>query len=190
MGIAARLRPGALPGAGERAGETGLLRRPRPARRPVPARGSNGFRLEFSDLDGRVSVSAGKSRANVVYFARHLEPNHGSLFVGKLPGFGAFAVRFEPNGKTEPEPDGCPNAPERRFGAFVGTIRFCGERGYTQVDAGRASGYLTESERRRCPNHPGSTSSTWTGDLAVDFPGLGSVALAGPGFYAGTCPGT
>jgi hypothetical protein len=34
-----------------------------------------------------------------------------------------------------------------------------------------------------------SKKASWTGDLAVELPGLGRVALSGPKFYAGLCEG-
>ncbi len=81
-----------------------------------------------------------------------------------LGPYGRIAVRFQPSGPTKVENSpfgrchGVPNTTQR--GAFVGTIRFRGDDGYTEVDADRARGRVSTQGRYFCsadghhPRHP------------------------------------
>lgn len=70
---------------------------------------------------------------------------------------GRVAVKFRPSGGStrQTPPRRCTGLPRvTRTGTFVGTIRFRGEHGYTEVDAVRARGSVYIPRRWRCkPRH-------------------------------------
>jgi hypothetical protein len=82
---------------------------------------------------------------------------------GKL---GRIAVRFKPTGKQRhiKPPRGCQGRDQiTTSGAFIGTIHFRGERGYTRLIRKRVRGSTTTSPRWRCKPQRGSNGETERG---------------------------
>lgn len=114
---------------------------------------SNGYRITVSDpIFGPRQTRTVKLEAvdqnllaqrsrRVEYTAPgKVTPNGLEASFGRL---GAISVRFRASGKVEriKWPKKCGGGQvEAKLGSFVGTIRFTGERGYTEVDAHRATG--------------------------------------------------
>jgi len=74
----------------------------------------------------------------------------------RFGGRGRINVKFRPHKVvTRKPPPHCKGAPKvTRTGVFVGTIRFHGERGYTEIDASRAPGKLRTTPRWKCESRP------------------------------------
>lgn len=134
-----------------------------PATAIFSLRASNGYRILVERTRGRVSLTAihgGKSFfAGTSYTVR--DRSAPQRIDARFGRFGRISVGLKTErmrkGKLEEQ---CTGKPETiRYGAFVGTIRFRGEGGYTSVDAGQATGRLSSGEKMRCifPNlRPGS----------------------------------
>lgn len=120
------------------------------------ARGSNGFSVHF-DISRRfatlstVKLDSLKSVVGVTYEARgRMSAEHIHVRFGNR---GRISIVFKPNGKVirKDPPRRCRGKPRATaFGAFVGTIRFRGEHGYTAIDRSSARGTLRSSPRWRC----------------------------------------
>lgn len=111
-------------------------------------RASNGYRLAVSgELGehgaGAVSLFAERPGTSIEYSGRGgVTKNRISASFGRL---GAVSVRFHPSGRVRHvrlarSCDHSPRVVSAQLGAFIGSIRFRGERGYTKVIARRASG--------------------------------------------------
>ena len=134
-----------------------------PATATFSLRAGNGYRILVERTRGRVSLTAlhgGKSFfASTSYTVPDkVSPQRIDARFGK---FGRVSVRLKTErmhkGKLEEQ---CTGKPETvRYGVFIGTIRFRGERGYASVTARQAEGRLSTGEKMMCvfPNlRPGS----------------------------------
>jgi hypothetical protein len=125
-----------------------------PATASFSLRAGNGYRIAVERTRARVTLTAfhgSKSGfASTSYTVRgKVSPQRVDAHFGK---FGRVSVRLRTGrirrGKLEEQ---CTGKPETvRFGVFVGTIRFRGEGGYTEVAARRAQGRLSSGTRIRC----------------------------------------
>lgn len=125
------------------------------------ARASNGYRIEVSASGRKVRLTAGGPAGTAIYKVtgrvsqRRVVANFGRL--------GMVDVVFRPGGRAriETPPNRCEGKPRAtRWGAFVGTISFKGERGYTRLRIHRAAGRTRTSPRWRCkPRRRGARAS-------------------------------
>jgi hypothetical protein len=119
---------------------------------------SNGYAVSVYGVRNRVILAATRGRASAQYSVRGVVSRDGvEASFGKL---GRVSVAFtEKRVKRVPSSVlGCRGGPEvQRLGTFAGTIRFRGERGYTEVRAHAANGKTAVSPRWTCPSG-GSTS--------------------------------
>ena len=115
------------------------------------ARASNGYRIEVSDSRRRVRLLARGPAGTATYTVpgrvtqRGIQANFGKR--------GIVDVSFRPSGRAiiETPPRRCEGKPRvARWGSFVGTIRFKGERGYTRLHVRRAGGRTRSAPRWRC----------------------------------------
>lgn len=116
-------------------------------------KGSHGFRISAGRFGRPFYFQTADERSVTTYFKRSPR-QRGDGIEAKFPGVGRISVRFQPQGAPQHLPpffsrcEGGETTKQR--GVFVGTIRFHGERGYTSVEATRASGEVTTSEREIC----------------------------------------
>jgi hypothetical protein len=111
-------------------------------------RASNGYRITVSaDAEGQTDevVLSVDGRGGDVRYSVPGKVTTGTI-QAKFGNLGRVSVRFHPSGRERNVrvPKKCmkqrPSVVTARLGKFVGTIRFRGERGYTQVSAHSASG--------------------------------------------------
>lgn len=102
---------------------------------------TNGYRVSFSGYGDEVSIDAEGPDGQAEYTVPGRVSHRGVWAnFGKR---GRVAVEFRPSGSFNKRvPPGRCEGRTRflRFGSFVGTIRFAGEGGYTEVDAHSAHG--------------------------------------------------
>lgn len=118
--------------------------------------GSDGFSLVFEISRRTAAVTALRFQSLTALSAASYE-TRGSLAGdrarARFGSRGRVSVEFKPSGKVTRRnpPRRCEGRPRvTRFGAFVGTIRFAGEQGYTSVTASRASGSVLSASPWRC----------------------------------------
>ncbi len=122
--------------------------------------GSNGYPIDLQVSDGFSTIAVSEpgergingATSEYVVFGGRAGVDEAEADFGR---FGKVAVRFVPSGKVKrwPMPEACEGKPKFiRYGAFVGTIRFRGETGYTEVDVHRARGTVRATPRQVC--HP------------------------------------
>jgi hypothetical protein len=117
--------------------------------------GTHRFLGTFSVRKHRAELHIGRGqRAGIG--ASYSSPGRidGTRVRARFGGLGLVDVSFEQEGETvvRPPPPSCEGAPRTiRSGSFVGTIRFDGERGFSTVDAARASGTLKTVPEWTCP---------------------------------------
>lgn len=116
-------------------------------------RGSHGFRIGAAKFGRLFYFQVGDERSVATYLNRSPRQK-GDGIEAKFPGIGRISVRFQPKGPPQHEPPFFPQCEGGKItkqpGVFVGTIRFHGERGYTSVEATRASGEVVTSEKEIC----------------------------------------
>ncbi len=117
----------------------------------LDARGSHGYRVTVLGLGKHVSLLAYKGALSVSYTVRgkvteeRLEARFGNR--------GRVSMRLQPTEplKEEENESGCKGKrPTTQKGIFRGTIRFRGERGFTEIRAVQASGYVYRNYRQVC----------------------------------------
>lgn len=125
----------------------------------LTVRGSHGYEIRLAITDGSSILSASKGRegfATADYFsaAGHASTRDAEARFGQM---GRVDVQFHATGKAQRRllPP-CRGGPELiRHGVFVGTIRFRGEGGYTEVDVTHARGTITTVPSQTCtPSGP------------------------------------
>lgn len=122
---------------------------------PVDARftvrASNGYSLSVSNYRSQIYVSAGGRDGSASYIVPgRVTPRGMWANLGKR---GRIEVEFRPSGNLTRRvpPRHCEGEPRvSRQGAFVGTIRFNGERGFTRVRASRAGGSVHVTPAWKC----------------------------------------
>jgi hypothetical protein len=121
--------------------------------------GSHHYRISFYVSPRAAVISVGKGGKGLLgseteYFRFQGEATEKRI-VADFGHRGRVAVRFRPNGDLHKRKlHGCSGGPEvTRFGVFEGTIRFHGERGYTEFEGTRVPGSLTSRPRQVCHRH-------------------------------------
>lgn len=137
---AASAKPGYFVSSGGRTMEIGL-------------QGSNGYRIEISKQGRDVSLLADNA-PNFVIYTVPSRAREGDRIEARFPGRGRVSIRFRPQGEPRrwtPIFPGCRGGETvEQSGHFVGTIRFRGEQGYTSVQATRAPGKITTTQKEVC----------------------------------------
>lgn len=122
------------------------------------ARASKGYSIRVEGAGRRVTLSASGPAGTATYVVKGSVSRKGiTANFGKR---GRVDVRFRPSRrkKIETAPNRCKGKPHvTRWGVFVGTIRFAGERGYTRLRAGRASGRTNATPRWKCKRRRGGS---------------------------------
>lgn len=124
---------------------------------------SNGYSISFEANRGKATFAARSNSGSVMYSGRSSMSNgrvHFSL--GKL---GRIDVRFKPDGSVDHRrpPSYCTGREQTvRSGAFVGSIRFRGENGYTQLNTHRVHGEMATPRSWKC-RFPSGGSTEKTG---------------------------
>jgi hypothetical protein len=122
-------------------------------------RASNGYLIQVGGSNRRVTLTASGPAGTATYSvpgrisSKRILANFGRR--------GRIAVTFKPSRRMrlETAPNRCKGKPRvTRWGVFVGTIRFRGERGYTHVRAARAPGRTQVTPRWKCKRRPGGPS--------------------------------
>ncbi|HZJ10136.1 MAG TPA: hypothetical protein VFD39_10605 [Trueperaceae bacterium] len=121
-------------------------------------RASNGYLVQVGGSARRVTLTASGPAGTATYSVpgkisgREISANFGKR--------GRVDVSFRPSRRMrlETAPNRCKGKPRvTRWGVFVGTIRFKGERGYTRVRTTRAAGRTQATPRWKCKRRRGST---------------------------------
>jgi hypothetical protein len=118
-------------------------------------RASNGYLMSFEANRGRATLRAQRDPGGVIYSGKSSLVD-GRIWFG-LGKLGRINVRFEPDGSVDRlrPPRSCKGHEQVvRSGTFVGSIRFRGEDGYTQLSSHRAHGTMAEPRSWKCPNAP------------------------------------
>lgn len=117
--------------------------------------GSHRYSISIDASGREVLLSANGPGGLASYrMAGKVTRNHLEARIGSR---GRIDVDFRPSGSlTRRVPPGrCEGKPRvTRFGAFVGTIRFRGEHGYTDVDVDRAEGSVNVPRGWKCKGKP------------------------------------
>lgn len=116
-------------------------------------RGSDGYAIDVLTLGRRLVVlNASKGHVGAIYSTRGRIS--GTRIRARFGSLGRISVRFIP---ARPPRDRRGSSHRCRggesiteVGAFRGTIRFAGERGYTRVDTHRAKGVVVRADRSAC----------------------------------------
>jgi hypothetical protein len=127
--------------------------------------GTNGYRITIRGSENGVLLAASRRHEGAIYFASKGRAIGGDI-TAEFENLGAVSVHFRPSGRVRERkvPRGCTGRPARVFdelGAFVGTIRFRGELGYTQVRASHARGRIGPPQQHICRS--GSENSAASG---------------------------
>lgn len=116
---------------------------------------SNGYSILFEVNRGMASLTARSDEGTVIYSGR------GSLVDGRiqfgLGKLGRISARFKPDGSIDRlrPPKSCKGREQVvRSGAFVGSIKFRGESGYTRLNAHRVHGTMASPRSWKCPATP------------------------------------
>ncbi len=165
---------------------------------------THGYTLHVESEEGLVTLIASRERPAVPTIApsgRLLPANAGgvsesvyavrsasrdpAVIRADFGRLGSIAVAFHPSGKRrvatfdlEDKTERCIGAArvERRLGAFVGTVSFDAENGYTAAELGRAPGTLGTSPYRNCTTLPSGSDQRRA--LAGSTAGPPAAALA------------
>lgn len=119
-------------------------------------RGSNGYLLKVKGTDRRVKLTAVRRGQRAEYEVRGEASAEG--IEARFGGLGTVAVEFQPSGRivhSEPLRE-CEGTIVIQNGAFVGTIEFTGENGYTKVRETQAAGRTRVAPPSKCPSGGGS----------------------------------
>jgi len=130
--------------------------------------GTNGYAVSLFGSGNQISLSVVGHHATVQYSARGRVTKQ--LIKARFGRFGRVALRFQPHGKPHRVPRLPGNCKGRgelvQPGVFLGTIRFIGERRYTEVHARRAEGKITEKAKEVC--RQSGESGSRAGILVLD----------------------
>lgn len=153
--------------------------------------GTNGYRIRINSNSRRnLALVATKEGITTEYTVKG-ESVGADRVQAKLPGLGSISVRFLQRGpahRLHPY-SGCDGPPPTlRRGVVRGTIRFRGERDYTQAAAHQAPAEIEEWARERCrygtPGHHGHRR--WTNEFEAFGPeGYFSATKYRPGVLNG-----
>ncbi len=159
---------------------------------------SHGYSILFEVNRGKASLTARSDEGTVIYSGK------GSFVDGRiqfgLGKLGRISARFKPDGSVDHlrPPKSCKGREQVvRSGAFVGSIKFRGESGYTRLNAHRVRGTMASPRSWKCPDPPsrplGNAASlpaalgAFTPHSHVVFAAIGGSELLPTGFFlAGT----
>jgi hypothetical protein len=115
---------------------------------------SNGYGFEFhgqNKANGEfASVELSKGRTYADYELRgRVQISAQRVRVGLGP-LGRISLRFQERGRTAWGGEPCQFTRTERRGDFVGTVRFKGENGFTELDLDRVEGEVYTQSRRSC----------------------------------------
>jgi hypothetical protein len=130
------------------------------AQAELSRKASNGYSILFEVNRGKASLTARSDEGTVIYSGK------GSLVNGRihfgLGKLGRINARFKPNGSVDRlrPPKSCKGREQVvRGGAFVGSIKFRGESGYTRLNTHRVHGSMASPRSWKClAPPPGSRS--------------------------------
>jgi hypothetical protein len=124
----------------------------------LQVRGSHGYRGRVIDIGKRaIYLIVHKGPASVTYQARGRRTSRDGIEV-RFRGVGRVSIEFRQRGRARRSPpaEDCEGRGNiTRHGAFIGTIRLHGERGFTDVDSDRAAGEVVDSFEEVCRNGGG-----------------------------------
>lgn len=119
------------------------------------AKASNGYSISFEINRGKASLTARSDEGTATYSGK------GSLAGGRiqfgLGKLGRISARFKPDGRVRrlQPPKSCKGREQVvRSGAWIGSIKFRGESGYTRLNAHRVSGTMASPRSWKCPDRP------------------------------------
>ena len=116
----------------------------------VTVNGTKGFQITIVRANGRVQLTASKGNTSAIYIDRSAKAPADRI-MARFPGLGEISLRFHPTAEVQELPPFCRGRPPtKQAGIFRGTIRFKGERGFTQVVASRVRGYMYHSFKEVC----------------------------------------
>jgi len=134
-------------------------------------RAGSGYSIKVEGSGRQVTLTAARPGGAAIYIAP------GRVARGRIAASfgrrGRVGVRFRPSRrrKVEAPPRGCKGKPHvTRWGVFVGTIRFAGERGYTRLRLDRARGRTHSTPGWKCKRGSGRGDS----DSQPSIPGESS----------------
>jgi hypothetical protein len=121
----------------------------------IQLRGTHGYRVSLEVYDRQAQLDVDKRVGHLglisVYYRLHRRLAAGPDIRFRLGGEGDVDLRFVPDRVVEHGYPNCTGGPEiSEHGHFVGTIRFCGRRDFTHVDAHRVDGLVTRTPPHRC----------------------------------------
>jgi hypothetical protein len=139
-------------------------------------RGSHGYRIKVEGSGRVVELSASRSLTGATYSTRGRVTSEG--ITARFGNLGRIAVGFVPSGplRVRKPPPFCEGQPRTmQSGVFTGKIRFSGEEQFTQVEARRAKGLVSNRPRWKCDNpanhaHPHGNPSPPSAILSVSQP--------------------
>lgn len=144
----------------------------------IQLEGSNGYSIHISvNPRGQLILQVTKDRFSAEYMTRDILADTDRV-KAKLPGLGTISVRFHPRGAVRhPSVRGCrQKRPQVQPGVVRGTIRFVGEREYTQVKAREAEAAVEEPARWSCRYgvkfEPHPREREWVSKLSVRGEGI------------------
>jgi hypothetical protein len=126
----------------------------------IDLKAGGGFTAKLDSEGDRVGLEVRGHRQSAEYSVRGKVSESGiEARFGKL---GEVSAEFTPTRtiETTPPPPGCSGDPwTTQAGFFSGTIRFRGERGYVEIDAGQARGTLGVNPDWHCSRRPARAAS-------------------------------
>jgi hypothetical protein len=134
---------------------------------------SNGYSIHISSNSRQhLVLEVAKEGFSAQYMTRDLLSATDRM-KARLRGLGTVSVRFTPHGQVRhPAIPGCPGRrPTVQPGVVRGTIRFRGERRYTEVDVHEAAAAVERPKHRFCrygdPSQPYPHDGEWTSNLSA-----------------------
>lgn len=168
--------------AGSAAGRGGHGRAPAQQWLEIELEGSNGYSIQVSVNPRRhLTLEVTKEGFSAEYLTRDLLADADRV-KARLRGLGTVSVRFHPHGPVRhPSLPGCARRrPAVQPGVVRGTIRFTGERGYTQVDVREAEAAIERPQSRFCryggESEPDPREREWASKFSAH--GVGAYFLA------------
>jgi len=139
------------------------------------AKAGHGYSIQVGGSGRQVTLLAG-GRSGIALYVVPGRISSGGI-VANFGKRGRVDVEFRPSRrkKVEAPPDRCKGAPRgTRWGVFVGTIRFAGERGYTRLGLHRARGRTHVTPNWRCKRPRGGESGDTGSGKQPSVPGESS----------------
>ncbi|HWM63685.1 MAG TPA: hypothetical protein VNP96_06815 [Solirubrobacterales bacterium] len=141
---------------------------------------TNGYEISVEGIGAQVTMTVKGRGATATYTVQgRVSPRR---LKGRFGNLGRIAMRFQARGKPKriAPPEGC-QGPKRNLseGVFVGSFRFKGERGYTQLQKKRVPGSVSTGRRWRCGSLEGSGPAAGPGGGLDRLPFWGRIHVLG-----------